>query len=73
MKLKKKDFVLVTSGKFKGWRGTIFEKEFDRRDKRNYYDIFADYKEHRGGRTYGRDIGLGMIINIPEKHLKEIV
>lgn len=72
MPFKKGDTVRVTTGKFRGWVGRVFMK--DREAGITYYDLFAD---HRDTKEYGRieasSIGLGLIINVPEKHLKEVV
>lgn len=68
---KKGDWVQITSGKFRGVQGSIFNVE--RSGKETYFDIFAHSKARRGGRSESlRDSGLGMVVDIEKKKLKKL-
>lgn len=72
MKFKNNDYVRITTGKFRGWRGRIGFKP-ERENNITYYTLFVDEKKTRQGTLNHDTIGLGLIINIPENHLKEVV
>jgi len=64
---KKGELLRVTSGKFRGWRGTRWECENDRGVR--YYSLHARYRQTIKGRVDAETVGLGVILNIPEEHL----
>jgi len=61
---------MVSKGKFKGWRATVWKSEVDKRDKWRYYDLHADYRKTKTGRINASDVGLGQMIDIPEQSLR---
>ena len=63
---KKDEPVKIVAGKFRGWQGTVYKSEKEK--GQTYYEIFADKK----GKTQAAQVGLGMMINIPEKHIKPV-
>ena len=65
---KKDDYVLVRSGKFKGWTGRVWEVEKDEDDGWYYYSVFPDKK----GDTLASDAGLGVILNMTNSSLKRV-
>jgi hypothetical protein len=64
--------ILITTGKFKGWRGTISKSisEYDKKEHKIYYTIFPTEKKTRQGMVLASSIGLGLITNIPQNHIK---
>ena len=69
MKFKKGQNVRITTGKFRGIRGRIYNKEKEKGI--TYYDIHAREKRDRKGKSYSTDlIGLGAVVNIEEKQLE---
>lgn len=73
-KFKLNQYVRITTGKFRGWRGLIgFNVEYDEHDKQFYYILFPREKITRRGVLNPKLIGLGLIINIQENHLKEVI
>jgi ribosomal protein L24 len=69
--IKKGDFVRITKGSFKGWRGIAELKQ--KEGKYTYFSIFPRYKETKRGRIDPKLIGLGMIINVAKEDLKKVL
>lgn len=60
----------VTTGKFRGWRGVRWELE--NVGGVRYYSLFARYRATKHGRINADVVGLGLMLNIPEGHLKPL-
>jgi ribosomal protein L24 len=71
-KFKNNDYVRITTGKFRGWRGLV-GLNIEQEQGINYYTIFAREKKTRRGVINKDVVGLGLIMNIPQHHLKEVL
>jgi hypothetical protein len=69
--IKEGDFVRITKGGYKGWRGITAMKA--KEGKYTYFNIFPRYKETKRGRIDPKLIGLGMIINVAKEDLKKVI
>lgn len=67
---KRETILRVTNGKFRGWRGSRYKCDNDHGTR--YYSLFALERHTKRGIIYARTVGLVMIINIPEHHLKAV-
>ena len=65
------DYVIITMGKFKGWRGWI---GFSPLTEKGKYTIYPDYiiSKGYGGKVCADFLGLGSIINVPKGHIKKV-
>jgi hypothetical protein len=73
-KFSDKEWVQIKSGKFKGIRGTVFgmDTDFDKREKTYFYTIFP-YTAGGNRQRSLENSGLGLVINVKEQNLKEVI